>query len=51
MRKKEEDIVELRKQLKMPPSMHPRTADVVQQKYKEDMMDMLMRLNERLSET
>ena len=51
MRKKEEDIVALRKQLKMPPSMHPKIADVVQQKSKEDMMDLLMRLNERLSET
>lgn len=51
MRKKEEDIAALRKQLKMPPSIHPQTAYVVQQKSEEDMMDLLMRLNERLSET
>jgi len=31
--------------------MHPQTAEVVQQKSEEDMMDLLMRLNERLSET
>ena len=35
----------------MPPFMHPQTVDVVQQKPEEDMMDLLMRLNERLSET
>lgn len=31
MKKKEEDIAALRKQLKLPPSMHPQTAEVVQQ--------------------
>jgi len=50
MKKKEEDIATLKKQLKMPPPMHPQTADVVQQKSEEDMMNLLMRLNERLSE-
>ena len=29
MKKKEEDISALRKQLKIPPSMHPHTGDVV----------------------
>jgi len=51
MKKKEEDITALRKQLKLPPSMLPQTAEVVQQKSEADMMDLLMRLNERLSET
>lgn len=31
--------------------MHPQTTDIVQQKFEEDMMDLLTRLNERLSET
>jgi len=35
----------------MPPSMHPQTAEVVQQKSEEDMMDLLMKLNERLNDT
>lgn len=51
MKKKEEDIVDLRKQLKLSSTMHPQTAEVVQEKSEEDMMDLLMRLNERLSET
>ena len=51
MRKKEEDIAAIRKQLKMPPFMHPQTTDVVQKKSEEDMMDLLMWLNERLTET
>ncbi len=51
IKKKEEDISTLRKQLKLPSTMHPETADVVQQKLEEDMMDLLMRMNERLSET
>ena len=51
IRKKEEDIAALRKQLKFPPSMHTQIVDVVQQKSEDDMMDLHMRLNERLSET
>ena len=51
MKNKEEDIAALRKQLKLPPSMHPQTTEVVQQKSEEDMMDLLMKLNERLTDT
>jgi len=51
MKKKEEDIATLRKQLKLPPSMHPQTVEVVQQKSEEGIMDMLMKLNERLTNT
>jgi len=50
MKKKEEDIATLRKYLKLPPSMHPQTAEVVQQKSEEDVMDLLMKLNERLTD-
>lgn len=51
MKKKEEDIATLRKQLKLPPTMHPQTVEVVQQKSEEDMMELLMKLNERLTNT
>jgi len=51
MKKNEEDIVALRKQLKLPITMHPQTTEVVQEKAEEDMMDLLMRMNQRLNET
>jgi len=51
MKKKEEDIVALRKKLELPIIMHPQTTEVVQEKAEEDMMDSLMRMNQRLSET
>jgi len=51
IKKKEEDIATLRKQLKLPITMHPKTTEVVQEKAEEDMMDLLMKMNQRLSET
>lgn len=51
MKKTEEGIASIRKQLKLPTTMHPQTIEVVQQKEEEDMMDLLMKMNERLSET
>jgi len=51
IRKKEEDIAALKKQLKLPITMHPQTTEVAQQKAEEDMMGLLMRMNERLTET
>ena len=50
IKKKEEDIATLRKQLKLPPSRNPQTVEVIQQKSKEDMMDLLLKLNERLND-
>lgn len=50
IKKKEEDIAALRKQLKLPPSTHPQTVEVIQQKSEEDMMDLLLKLNERLND-
>ena len=41
----------MRKQLKLPPSMYPKTAKVMQQKSEEDVIDLLMKLNERLIDT
>jgi len=49
--KKEEDIAALRKQLKLPPSSHPQTVEVIQKKSEEDMMDLLLKLNERSNDT
>jgi len=51
IKKKEEDIAALRKQLKLPPSRHPQTTEITEQKSEEDMMDLLMKLNERLTDT
>ena len=47
MKKKEDDIDALRKQLRLPPTMHPQTAELVQEKEAEDTMDLLMRMNQR----
>ena len=51
IKKKEEDIAALMKQLKLPTTMHPQTTEVVQQKVEEDMMELLMKMNERINET
>ena len=40
MKKKEDDISALKKQLKLPITMHPQTTEVVQEKAEEDMMDL-----------
>ena len=50
IKKKEEDIAALRKQLKLPPSRHPRTTEIIKHKLEEDMMDLLMKLSERLTD-
>lgn len=44
--KKDEDIVALRKQLKLPPSRHPQIAEVTQQRTKEELVDLVLKLNE-----
>ena len=51
IKKKEEDIFALRKQLKLLITMHPQTTEVVQEKEEEDMMHLLMKMNQRLNET
>jgi hypothetical protein len=51
IRKKEEDIVALRKQMKLPVTIHPQTAEVAQQQEVEDVVSLLMRMNERIMET
>jgi len=51
LKKKNEDITALRKQLKLPPLMHPQTAEVIEKKSKEEFMDLVLKLNEQLKET
>jgi len=46
IKKKEEDNTALRKQLKLSLSRHPQSAEVIKYKSKEEMMDLLMKLNE-----
>jgi len=48
MKKKDDDIAALRKQLRLPPTVHPQTAELVQDKETEDTMDLLMRMNQRI---
>jgi len=51
MKKKEDDIAALRKQVNLPITMHATTTEIVEQKSQEDAMDLLMKMNERLAET
>jgi len=48
MKKKEDDIAALRKQAKLPTTIHPQTAELVQEKEVDDTMDLLMRMNQRI---
>lgn len=50
IRKKEEDNATFRKQLKLPITMHPKTTEIIEQKSQEDVMELLMKMNERLAE-
>jgi len=51
IKKKDEDIVALRKQLKFPPSRHPQTAEVRQQRTEEELTNLVLKHNEQLKET
>jgi len=51
MKKKKEDIVALKKQLRLPPTIHPQTTEVAQQKEEEDVVSLLMRMHKILIET
>jgi len=48
MKKKNDDIAALRKRLRLPPTEHPQTAELVQEKEAEDTLDLLMRMNQRV---
>lgn len=51
MNKKYEDITALRRQIKLPATLHPQTVNVAQQKEEQDVVALLMTLHKRLIET
>ena len=51
IKKKDKDIAALRKQLKLPPSRHPQTAEIIQKSSEEELMDLVLKMNEQLKET
>ena len=51
IKKKDDDIAALKKQLKLPSSRHPQTAEIIKQNSEEELMDFLLKLNEQLNET
>ncbi len=49
IKKKNEDIATLKKQLKLPQSQHPQTKEVLEsQTNHEEMMDLVLQLNDQL---
>lgn len=51
MKKKDEDVAALRKQIKLQPTLHPQTEGVAQQKKDQDVVALLLALHKRLVET
>lgn len=45
MKKKDEDITTLRRQIKLPATMHPQTTEIAQQKEEQDVVAFLMTLH------
>ena len=51
IKKKNDDIAALKKQLKIPHLHHPQTAKVLEtQKEQEELMDLVLKLNDQLKE-
>ena len=48
MKKKEDDIVALKKKMRLTSTMHPQTGELVREKEAEDTMDLLMMMNQRI---
>ena len=48
MKKKDDDIASLRKRLRLPPTEHPQTAELIQENKTEDTLDLLMKMNQRV---
>jgi len=48
MKNKDDDIVALKNRLRLPPTEHPQTAELVQEKETEDTLDLLMQMNQRV---
>ena len=51
IKKKDDDIAALRQQLKLPASRHPQTEEIIKKNYEEEMMELLLKMNEKLTET
>ena len=51
IKKKDDDIAALRKQLKLLASRHPQNAKIIKQNSEEELTDLLLKLNEKLNET
>jgi hypothetical protein len=51
IKKKNDDIAALKKQLKIPPLHHPQTAEVIEKQKEEELMDLVLKLNDQLKET
>jgi len=50
IKKKNEDITTLTKQLMFPPLIHPQTVEVIEKRNEEELMDLVLKLNEQLKE-
>ena len=51
IKKKNDDIATLKKQLKISPLHHPQTAEVLETQKEEELMDLILKLNDQLKET
>ena len=51
IKEKKDDIVALKKQLKIPPLHHPQTTEVLEKQKEEELMDMVLKLNDKFKET
>jgi len=51
IKKKEEDIAALKRQLKLPATLHPQATEIAQQKEEQHVVTLLMSLHKRLIET
>jgi len=51
IKKKIDDIVALKKQLKIPPLHHPKTIEVIEKQKEEELTDLVLQLNDQLKET
>ena len=50
IKKKEDDIAALRRQAKLPPTIHPDTAELAQEKQVDKAMELLLVMNQRIVE-
>ena len=51
IKKKNDDIVAMKKKLKIHPLHHPQTIEVIEKQKEEELMDLVLKLNDQLKET